>query len=106
MKNTSLSTTKTIGYVGSMSNVDLFNIPFFVPYGEYGYYLHILYSSNTSRRKTKRKCVAMGEFYVYRLQQKNEDGQILHKGERLFQQYMVDGQTCIESKRLGYIPKH
>ena len=48
----------------------------------------------------------MGEFYVYRLQQKNEDGQILHKGERLFQQYMVDGQTCIESKRLGYIPKH
>ena len=37
------------------------------PYGEDRFHDDITYSTSTLRRKTKRKCVTMREFYAYRL---------------------------------------
>ena len=64
--------------------------PILFPYGVDGFHDDVPYSTNTSRRRTKKKCVTIREFYAYRLQQRNEDGKTLRTYGRLFQQYMVD----------------
>uniref|UniRef100_A0A0D2ZZZ6 Helitron helicase-like domain-containing protein n=2 Tax=Brassica TaxID=3705 RepID=A0A0D2ZZZ6_BRAOL len=45
----------------------------------------------------------MRQFFAYRLhERKNESGHLLH-ARRLFQQFLVDAYTTIESNRLRYL---
>ncbi|KAL3005600.1 hypothetical protein AAZX31_08G229500 [Glycine max] len=66
--------------------------PLLFPYGEDGYRPDILYRSTSSSRKRKRDRLTMREWFAYRLQSR-----------KLFQQFIVEAYTMVESERLIYI---
>nr|XP_043620000.1 uncharacterized protein LOC122591834 [Erigeron canadensis] len=80
--------------------------PLLFPYGESGYHEAIPYFSNTGRRKTKRTCLTMREFYCYRIHYRPNEGTTLLRGGRLYQQYLVDSYTAAEEQRLRYVRTH
>jgi len=51
----------------------------------------------------KHHNVTMAEFYGYRLQHQNIDGNALLWGERLRQQYIMDAYVVVEQNRLRYV---
>ncbi|KAK0595529.1 hypothetical protein LWI29_007547 [Acer saccharum] len=77
--------------------------PLLFPYGEDGFQLGIKYITNDGKRKTKRQCVTMREYYAYRLQQQQNEAQTIFLSGRLFQQYLVDAYTCIKEDRLRWV---
>ncbi|GJR09502.1 ATP-dependent DNA helicase PIF1 [Tanacetum coccineum] len=76
--------------------------PLLFPYGEDGYHDKIPYHRNTGTRKTNRDYVTMKEYYAYVIQYRQNQGSTLHRGGRLFQQYLVDAYTAIEEQRLSW----
>ncbi|GJV30632.1 AT-hook motif-containing protein, partial [Tanacetum coccineum] len=76
--------------------------PLLFPYGEDGFHEHIPYHRNTGEQKTKHGDVTMKEYYTYIIQQRNNQGNTLLKGGRLFQQYLVNAYTAIEEQRLKW----
>nr|GEW23270.1 ATP-dependent DNA helicase PIF1-like [Tanacetum cinerariifolium] len=76
--------------------------PLLFPYGEDGYHEKIPYHTNKGKRKTTRDYVAMKEYYAYVIQYRNDQWTTLHRGGRLFQQYLVDTFTAIEEQRLSW----
>ncbi|XP_072080936.1 uncharacterized protein [Arachis hypogaea] len=75
--------------------------PLLFPYGEDGYQLNIGYRGEqpgyVPRRRTR---VFLREFICFRLQIREHEHGIIHKCRRLFQQFVVDCFTMIESQRL------
>jgi hypothetical protein len=51
----------------------------------------------------KHHNVTMAEFYGYRLQHQNIDGNALLWGERLRQQHIMDAYVVVEQNRLRYV---
>ncbi|XP_057723335.1 uncharacterized protein LOC130939233 [Arachis stenosperma] len=80
--------------------------PLIFPYGEDGYQLGIPYRDiqdiNVAGRRTR---VSMREFICFRLQMREDEDSIIHKSRRLFQQFVVDSFSMIESQRLYEIRK-
>ncbi|XP_029144445.1 uncharacterized protein [Arachis hypogaea] len=80
--------------------------PLLFPYGEDGYQLGIPYRDiqdiNVAGRRTR---VSMREFICFRLQMREDEDSIIHKSRRLFQQFVVDSFSMIESQRLYEIKK-
>ncbi|GJU47770.1 helicase [Tanacetum coccineum] len=76
--------------------------PLLFPYGEDGYHDKIPYHTNRGTRKTKRGFVSMKEYYAYIIQQRNDQGNTLLKGGRLYQQFLVDAFTAVEEQRLKW----
>ncbi|XP_073120000.1 uncharacterized protein [Henckelia pumila] len=79
--------------------------PLLFPYGEDGYREDISLSSSKSSAGG-RKNVSMREFFAYRLHDRNCDSSTILCSKRLFQQFVVDAYTMIESARLTYIKMH
>ncbi|KAH1137286.1 hypothetical protein GYH30_027321, partial [Glycine max] len=77
--------------------------PFLFPYGEDGYRLDILHSSRSDGKKRKRNRLTMREWFSYRLQCRSNESKTLLNSRRLFQQFVVEGYTMVESERLSYI---
>ncbi|KAI9178604.1 hypothetical protein LWI28_028422 [Acer negundo] len=77
--------------------------PLLFPYGEDSFQLGIKYITNDGKRKTKRQCVTIREYYAYRLQQRQNEAHTIFLSGRLFQQYLVDAYTCIEDDRLRWV---
>ncbi|KAL3025155.1 hypothetical protein AAZX31_04G165100 [Glycine max] len=77
--------------------------PLLFPYGEDGYRLDILHSSRSDGKKRKRNCLTMREWFSYRLQCRSNESITLLNSRRLFQQFVVDDYTMVESERLSYI---
>ncbi|XP_038695498.1 uncharacterized protein LOC119992778 [Tripterygium wilfordii] len=77
--------------------------PILFPFGEDGFMLNIPYQNNEEIPKLKRGHVTRREYYSYMLHQRNYGNELLLKGGKLFQQYIVDAFTCIEDERLRYI---
>nr|VDD51523.1 unnamed protein product [Brassica oleracea] len=76
--------------------------PLLFPYGEDGFRLGIdIGFVDTSGRK--RKTVTMREFFAFRIQERYGESPIILMSGRLFQQFLVDAYTMIESNRLRYI---
>ncbi|CAA7014411.1 unnamed protein product [Microthlaspi erraticum] len=76
-------------------------IPF--AHGEDGFRLGIKKADSEASKKTKKENISMRQFHAYRLMQRdNESNHLLHC-RRLFQQYLVDIYTMIESNRLSYL---
>jgi hypothetical protein len=59
-----------------------------------------------SRSKKKRVRVALREFVAFRLQERLVEYSILFNSKRLFQQFVVDLYSMIESQRLSFIRKN
>ncbi|XP_010456611.1 PREDICTED: uncharacterized protein LOC104738072 [Camelina sativa] len=54
--------------------------------------------------KTKKtKCISMRQWFAFRIQEREAESNTLLLSRRLFQQYVVDAYTAIESNRLKYI---
>ncbi|GAU50322.1 hypothetical protein TSUD_409250 [Trifolium subterraneum] len=78
--------------------------PLLFPYGEYGFELNIpIRSENHGNRKRKRLFVAIREFIAFRVQDRTVEYGNIVLSRRLFQQFVVDCYTMIESLRLKFI---
>uniref|UniRef100_A0A0R0GI82 Helitron helicase-like domain-containing protein n=1 Tax=Glycine max TaxID=3847 RepID=A0A0R0GI82_SOYBN len=77
--------------------------PLLFPYGEDGYRADILHRDTLSGKKRKRNRFTMREWFAYRLQCRPNEGQTLLHSKKLFQQFVAEGYTMIESKRLSYV---
>ncbi|XP_028805231.1 uncharacterized protein LOC114760132 [Neltuma alba] len=80
--------------------------PLLFPRGEDGYRDNIEHREETLSKTKKKKMLSMREYFAYRLMfRENEISTLLHAGN-LFQQFIVDGYTMIESQRLLWVRTH
>ncbi|XP_028801370.1 uncharacterized protein LOC114756588 [Neltuma alba] len=80
--------------------------PILFPRGEDGYRDDVEHRAETLSRTRKKKMLSMREYFAYRLMSReNEMSVLLHAG-KLFQQFIVDGYTMIESQRLLWVRTH
>nr|CAD1817858.1 unnamed protein product [Ananas comosus var. bracteatus] len=78
-------------------------ISYFISYGENGFRVGIEYRDDNRCRHIKRSFVTMQEYYAFRIQEREAEGNTLLLGGRLLQQYIVDAFTCIEEERLRWV---
>ena len=76
--------------------------PLLFPYGEDGYQEDIPFRG-TSRSCSRRVRVSMHEFIAYRIQERVNEEWLILLGRRLFQQFVVDYYSMVESQWLSYI---
>ncbi|KAG4915091.1 hypothetical protein JHK87_052648 [Glycine soja] len=77
--------------------------PLLFPYGEDGYRSDILHYATPDSKKRKRNRLTMRERFAYRLQSRPNEAQTLLHSRRLFQQFIAEAYTMVESERLNYI---
>ncbi|XP_021995336.1 uncharacterized protein LOC110892485 [Helianthus annuus] len=77
--------------------------PLLFPYGDDGYRVDILHRDVISVEKSKRPTCTMREFFAYRIQDRQNYFSLILNSRRLFQQFLVDAYTMIESERLNFI---
>ncbi|XP_022007909.1 uncharacterized protein LOC110907201 [Helianthus annuus] len=77
--------------------------PLLFPYGEDMYRVDILHRGLNPDTNIKRPMCTMREFFAYRLQDRVDKFSVIRNAKRLFQQFVVDAYTMIESERLFYI---
>ncbi|XP_016177773.1 uncharacterized protein LOC107620066 [Arachis ipaensis] len=78
-----------------------FTVPLLFPYGEDRYQLNIAYRGEQPEYVPGRRTrVSLREFICFRLQIREHEDGIIHKCRRLFQQFVVDCFTMIESQML------
>ncbi|KAK1416261.1 hypothetical protein QVD17_32050 [Tagetes erecta] len=83
--------------------------PLLFPYGDDGYRVDIPHRDveidihTVTSEKLKRQTVSMREFFAYRIQDRDNQFSIILNSRRLFQQFLVDGYTMIETERLHFI---
>ncbi|KAG5108339.1 hypothetical protein JHK84_045246 [Glycine max] len=68
-----------------------------------GYRIDILYRSTSADKKRKRNRLTMRQWFAYRLQSRPNEAQTLLHSRKLFQQFIVEAYTMVESERLSYI---
>lgn len=76
--------------------------PLLFPFGEDGFRLGIDIGF-VDMRGRKRKNVSMREFFAYRIQTRDDEPPTIPMAGRLFQQFLVDAYTMIETNRLRYV---
>ncbi|XP_042755612.2 uncharacterized protein LOC111907183 [Lactuca sativa] len=79
--------------------------PLLFPYGDDGYRVDIPHKGVTFMSDSKRPNTTMREFFAYIIQDKVNSFSLIFNSRRLFQQFLVDGYTMIESERLYYVGK-
>ncbi|CAH9118153.1 unnamed protein product, partial [Cuscuta epithymum] len=77
--------------------------PLLFPYGEDGYREDTKLSRCNVVSTNGRKRVSVREFLAYRVQERCDNHSYMLKAKRLFQQFIVDGYTLVESARLRYV---
>ncbi|GKA69931.1 ATP-dependent DNA helicase PIF1-like protein [Tanacetum coccineum] len=80
--------------------------PLFFPCGEDNYHTNIFHECITDyNEKNKGMPVTMKQYFAYRIQERNNEFSMMLNGRRLFQHFIVDVYTMIESKRLTWNKK-
>ncbi|KAF8109202.1 hypothetical protein N665_0101s0031 [Sinapis alba] len=77
--------------------------PLIFIYGEDGYRLGINKGVTEATKKQKRQTISMRHFFAFRLHERKNECHILLHSRRLFQQFLVDGYTNIESNCVRYL---
>ncbi|KAF8092456.1 hypothetical protein N665_0414s0007 [Sinapis alba] len=72
-------------------------------YGEDGFRLSIKKSVTVARKKLKKPNISMRQFFAYQLHEREHESHSLLHSRQLFQQFLVDAYTTIESNRLRYL---
>ncbi|CAI0385028.1 unnamed protein product [Linum tenue] len=85
---------------------DALHFPVLFPYGEDGFHVTIPYDPVHTPKTLKRKHVTQREYYAYRLQHRDDEGQTLMRGGKALQHYVVDAYSTIEQNRLYYLRSH
>ncbi|KAI5424717.1 hypothetical protein KIW84_030777 [Lathyrus oleraceus] len=83
-----------------------YQYPLLFPYGEDGFKVGVLLRETNSKKPMKRNKLTIREWLAFRIQSRNNEAQTILLSRRLFQQFLVDGFTMMESQRLNYIRKH
>lgn len=83
-----------------------YQYPLLFPYGEDGFRLGVLLRETNTKKKMKRNKLTIREWLAFRIQCRHNEAQTILRSRRLFQQFLVDGFTMMESQRLNYIRKH
>ncbi|XP_015934884.1 uncharacterized protein LOC107460965 [Arachis duranensis] len=77
--------------------------PLLFPYGEDVFRLGIATSDSISARPTKKnKTITLRQFFAFRLQKMTGESSLILRSKRLFQQFLVDAYTMVESERLKF----
>ncbi|XP_019184634.1 PREDICTED: uncharacterized protein LOC109179586 [Ipomoea nil] len=79
--------------------------PLLFPYGEDGYREDIPFST-LKGNTTGRQRISPREYFAYRIMSRVSEVSTLLHSKRLFQQFLVDAYTMVESGRLIYIRTH
>ncbi|WZY97417.1 hypothetical protein YC2023_069746 [Brassica napus] len=77
--------------------------PLLFTYGEDGFRLGIKKGVTVASKKLKKPNISMRQFFAFRLHERDNESHSLLHGRRLFQQFLVDAYTTIESNRLRYL---
>lgn len=77
--------------------------PLLFPHGEDGYTENIPLRSSESCSSNQRTNISMMEFFAYRIQKRWNENALLINSQKLYQQFLVDSYSMIESSRLNYI---
>ncbi|XP_019163439.1 PREDICTED: uncharacterized protein LOC109159782 [Ipomoea nil] len=81
--------------------------PILFPYGENGYREDISFADVVGKRSSGgRQRISPREFFCYRIQSRPSAPSTILFAKRLFQQFVVDGYTMVESGRLINIRTH
>ncbi|TXG69924.1 hypothetical protein EZV62_004859 [Acer yangbiense] len=86
-----------------VGDIDSSIVSFVIPYGEDGYRDDVKLKLSGSSKDNGRTNVSMREFVSFRLQNRDEESQLLFQSRKLFQQFIVDAYTMIEAERLNFI---
>ncbi|XP_021986250.1 uncharacterized protein LOC110882569 [Helianthus annuus] len=77
--------------------------PLIFPYAEDGYRVGIKHRGIAIDDEVLRTNLTFREFFCYKIQDRQNQFSLLVNAKKLFQQFLVDGYTMIESARLNYI---
>ncbi|XP_048599584.1 uncharacterized protein LOC106373031 [Brassica napus] len=77
--------------------------PLIFTYGEDGFRLGIKKRPTDATAKLKRKNISMRQWYAFQIHERDGGSHTLLHSKRLFQQFLVDAFTTIESNRLCYL---
>ncbi|KAF8084736.1 hypothetical protein N665_0704s0001 [Sinapis alba] len=77
--------------------------PLLFPYGEDGFRIGIKKGVTGATKKHKKVTINMRQFFAFRLQERKNESHCLLHDRHLFQQFLVDAYTTIESNRLRYL---
>ncbi|XP_010445013.1 PREDICTED: uncharacterized protein LOC104727621 [Camelina sativa] len=77
--------------------------PLIFPYGEDGFRVGIEKCLNGNQKDKEKKFISMRQWFAFRIQERENEAQTLLRSKRLFQQFLVDAYTTLETNRLSYI---
>ncbi|KAL0656729.1 hypothetical protein Bca4012_077313 [Brassica carinata] len=77
--------------------------PLIFVYGEDGFRFGIKKGVTEASKKLKKDTISMTQYFAYRIQERESESHVLLYSRRLFQQFIVDAYTTIESNRLRYL---
>ncbi|CAK8534588.1 unnamed protein product [Lathyrus sativus] len=80
-----------------------YQYPLILPYGEDGYRPNIAHQDLDIFQDNKRNRLTIREWLAFRIQNRSFEAKTLLSSRRLFQQFLVDGYTMLESERLQWI---
>lgn len=79
--------------------------PLLFPYGEDGYRDDISFSNLRNSSTNARKKVSI-KYFAYHIHEREGESNIILSSRRLYQQFLVDAYTMVESSRLLYVRMH
>ncbi|XP_019183823.1 PREDICTED: uncharacterized protein LOC109178738 [Ipomoea nil] len=77
--------------------------PILFPYGEDGFGEDIHFATQGTKKDFSRKSVSQREYFAFRIHERSNEISTIMYAKRLFQQFLVDAYTMVESSRLLYI---
>jgi hypothetical protein len=80
-----------------------YQYPFIFPLGEDGYRTDITHRIRKSKKGVTRTRLTIKEWLSFRIQSRPTEAKTLLCSRRLFQQFLVDGYTMMESERLTWL---
>ncbi|PNX97388.1 helicase-like protein [Trifolium pratense] len=83
-----------------------YQYPLIFPYGEDGFRTGIQFRYRHETEITKRNRLTIKDWLCFRIQKRKKEAQTLLCSTRLFQQFLVDGYTMMETGRLNWLRKN
>jgi Helitron helicase-like domain at N-terminus len=75
---------------------DPLHYPLLFPFGDFGW-------ANDLLQVGTRRTITLKQFYAFRIMQRVDEFSLIHRGKRLFQEYLVDQYAKIETSRLDFL---
>jgi hypothetical protein len=98
---------------GKLQRIDEFHAsylayqyPLIFPYGEDGYRRDVPHRDEGNSKSRKRNWLSIREWFAFRIQSRTKEAQTLLCSRRLYQQFLVDGFTMLESERINWLRKN